>query len=149
MVVKEIATDRAPGLDGYIGVFLKESWETIKDDILAAVNYFYNQHDQHLSHLNTAHLVLIPKKLDATTVSDYRPISLTHSIVKLISKVMATRLAGCIDSLVSRAQSAFIKKRSIHDNFVYTQILIKELHRARIPTLFLKLDIAKAFDNIR
>ena len=50
---------------------------------------------------------------------------------------------------MSRAQSAFIKKRSIHDNFLYTQNLIKELHRAKIPSLVLKLDIAKAFDSVR
>ena len=50
---------------------------------------------------------------------------------------------------MSRAQSAFIKKRSIHDNFLYTQNLVKDLHRAKIPALFLKLDIAKAFDSVR
>ena len=39
--------------------------------------------------------------------------------------------------------------RSFHDNFLYTQNLIRELHRAGKPTLFLKLDIAKAFDTVR
>jgi hypothetical protein len=51
--------------------------------------------------------------------------------------------------MVSRAQSAFIKKRSIHDNFLYTQNLIRAVHRVRKPTLFLKLDIAKAFDTVK
>jgi len=50
---------------------------------------------------------------------------------------------------MSRAQSAFIKRRSVHDNFLYTQNIIRELHRAGKPTLFLKLDIAKAFDTVR
>ena len=94
-------------------------------------------------------MVLIPKKSDANCVKDFRPISLTHSVAKLISKLMANRLAGCLDQLISRAQSAFIKKRSIHDNFLYTQNLIKELYRAKYPALFLKLDIAKAFDTVR
>lgn len=62
---------------------------------------------------------------------------------------MANRLGAYLDSLVSRSQSAFIKKRSIHDNFLFTQNLIKELYRAKKPTLFLKLDIAKAFDTVR
>ena len=62
---------------------------------------------------------------------------------------MANRLAGSLDLLVSRAQSAFIKQRSIHDNFLYTQSLIKEVYRAKYPALFLKLDIAKAFDSVR
>ena len=105
--------------------------------------------DLHFKHLNSAHVVLIPKKSDAICVGDYRPISLTHSVAKLVSKLMANRLAGSLDLLVSRAQSAFIKRRSIHDNFLYTQNLIKELHRAKYPALFLKLDIAKAFDSVR
>ena len=116
---------------------------------MQAVEYFYDQHGQHLSHLNSAHIILIPKKADATTVTDFRPISLTHSIAKIFSKLLASRLGPELNALVSRAQSAFIKKRSIHDNFLYTQNLIKALHRSKQPGLFLKLDIAKAFDTVR
>jgi len=148
-VVKELKSDKAPGPDGFIGIFYKSCWGVIKEDLKAAINFFYAQHDQHFKHLNSAHVVLIPKKSDAICVGDYRPISLTHSVAKLVSKLMANRLAGSLDLLVSRAQSAFIKRRSIHDNFLYTQNLIKELHRAKYPALFLKLDIAKAFDSVR
>lgn len=70
-------------------------------------------------------------------------------MAKLISKILATRLAPKLHALVSKAQSAFIKRRSIHDNFLYTQNIIKALHRAKRPGLFLKLDIAKAFDSVR
>jgi hypothetical protein len=74
--------------------------------------------------------VPLPKKEDAKVVGDFRPISLSHSIVKLISKMLAARLSSDLDLLVSRAQSAFIRKMSIQDNFLYTQNLIRELHRA-------------------
>ena len=114
---------------------------------MAAVNFFYNQHDQHFQHLNSAHLILLPKKSDAMRNGDFRPISLTHIIAKIVSKLLATRLAPYLNQLVSRAQSTFIRK-SIHDNFLYTQNLIQELHRLKIPALFLKLDIAKAFDSV-
>jgi hypothetical protein len=107
------------------------------------------QHDQHFTLINNAHIILLPKRDDAKFVTDYRPISLSHSAGKVISKLLATRLAGELNQLVSRAQSAFIKKRSIHDNFLYTQNIIKELNRVGLPTLFLKLDIAKAFDTVR
>ena len=109
---------------------------------------FFNQHDQHFQLLNTAHLILIPKKSDAQRVGEYRPISLTHSVAMIVSKLLATRLAPFLSRLISRAQSAFLKKRSINDNFLYTQNLIRDLHRLKIPALFLKLDIAKAFDSV-
>ena len=99
--VQDIASDKAPGPDGFIGVFYKASWDTIKLDLLAAANFFFNCHDQHFNLLNNAHIVLLPKKEDAKTAGDFRPISLSHSIVKLISKLLATKLS---------TQSAFIKK---------------------------------------
>ena len=105
------------------------SWGVIKEDLLAAVNFFFNQHEQHFQHLNSAHLILIPKRSDAQQIGEYRPISLTHSVAKIVSKLLAIRLAPFLNQLVSRAQSAFIKKRSIHDNCLCTQNLVRDLHR--------------------
>jgi hypothetical protein len=50
--------------------------------------------------------------------------------------------------MVSSSQSAFVKKRCIHDNFVLVQGLVKEFHRKKTSALFIKLDIAKAFDSV-
>jgi hypothetical protein len=36
----------------------------------------------------------------------------------------------------------------IHDNFVYVQQVIKDLHKRKIPALFIKLDISKIFDVV-
>jgi hypothetical protein len=36
----------------------------------------------------------------------------------------------------------------IHDNFVYVQQVIKDLHKRKIPALFIKLDISKVFDIV-
>lgn len=148
-ILQDLASEKAPGPDGFIGLFFKKSWQLIKSDVLLAVQYFFQCHCQHLPLLNTAHIVLVPKKADAKCVTDFWLISLTHSIAKLFSKLLANRLAPELNELVSQAQSAFIKMRSIQDNFLYTQNLIKALYRSKQPGLFLKLDIAKAFDTER
>jgi hypothetical protein len=93
-------------------------------------------------------MTLIPKKLEAVEAKDFRPISLVHSFAKLATKMMANRLAPYLDRLVASNQSAFIKGRSIHDNFMLVQQTIKVLHRHKIASLFLKLDISKAFDSV-
>jgi hypothetical protein len=67
--------------------------------------------------LNTAHIVLLPKKNDAMDAKDYRHVSLMHSATKILCKLLANRLAPELHHLVSNGQSAFIKKRSIQDNF--------------------------------
>lgn len=149
LVIQDLTAEKAPGSDGFIGRFFKSCWITVKDDVMSAMDFFFAQHDQHFKQLNTLHMVLLPKKLNPGNIGDYRPISLTHSVAKLISKVLATRLAEKLNILVSRAQSAFINKRCIQDNFLYTQNVIRELQRAKVPALFLKLDIAKAFDSVR
>ena len=50
--------------------------------------------------LNSAYITLLPKKKDATSVKDYEPISLVHSFAKLVTKLMANRLAGHLDQMV-------------------------------------------------
>ena len=54
-------------------------------------------------------------------MSEYRPISLINSLVKIITKILANRLTPYMNELVSHAQNAFIKKRCIHNNFLYVQ----------------------------
>jgi hypothetical protein len=71
-----------------------------------------------MAKLNGASITLIPKKEDAELASDYMPISLIHSLAKLISKVLALRLSVHINGLVSHAQSAFIKGRCTQENFL-------------------------------
>jgi hypothetical protein len=98
--------------------------------------------------INEANIVLLPKKQDAATVADYRPISLINSVIKIITKILANRLAPHMNKLVSITQNGFIKKRCIHDNFLYAQRTIQLLHKKKQPALFIKLDISKAFDSI-
>jgi hypothetical protein len=60
--------------------------------------------------LNSANIILLPKKADVMQVTDFRPISLIHSFAKLFAKLLANMQALLLDSLVSKCQRAFIKK---------------------------------------
>jgi len=62
--------------------------------------------------------------------------------------VLARRLAPYMNDLVRYNQSAFIQSRLIHENYRAVQSTAKLLHRARIPSVLVKLDIAKAFDTV-
>jgi hypothetical protein len=116
---------------------------------MRAINLFGDLHVANFHWLNSANIALLPKKDGAEEISDFRPISLIHGIAKIIAKMLSLRLAPHMDDLVSKAQSAFIKKRSIHDNFLYVKNLVARLHKRKIPALLFKLDIRKAFDSVR
>jgi hypothetical protein len=103
---------------------------------------------QGLQFLNQSYAMLIPKKTNPQRVSDYRPTSLTHSFAKIISKLVANRLGPELHHLVSINQTTFIKSGCIHDNFVFVQQVVKYLHKKKVSTLFIKLDISKAFDIV-
>jgi mannosylglycoprotein endo-beta-mannosidase len=116
---------------------------------MAAIHAFYDLRCRDLNLLNKVAIVLLPKKEGAEDVRNFRPISLIHAVAKIITKVLALRLAPLLSQLISTTQSAFIKKRSIHDNFLYVRNLTRRFHRTKTPTLLLKLDISKAFDSVR
>jgi hypothetical protein len=140
--------ENAPGPDGFIGAFYSKCWKIVKGDVNAVVIQLSQLRGDTFHLLNTANIVLLPKKEKAERVREYRPISLVHSVAKIFSKILANRLGPRLSELVSSSQSAFVKKRCIHDNCILVQGIIKNLHSKKTPALFLKLDIAKAFDSI-
>ncbi|WVZ71862.1 hypothetical protein U9M48_020394 [Paspalum notatum var. saurae] len=147
-VVKELPDEKAPGPDGFTGLFYKYAWTVIKPDVLRVFNAFWSQDTRSLSLLNDAYLVLLKKKPDAAEIREFGPISLVHSMCKLITKVLSVRLAPKLNDLIHFNQSAFIKSRCIHDNFQAVQLACKYLHRKKVPAVFLKIDLARAFDSV-
>jgi hypothetical protein len=77
----------------------------VKDDLLRALNKFYDLNDPSFNSLNTAFYVLIPKNEAPTQISHYRPISLIHVFAKLLSKILASRLQPRMDELVPPAKA--------------------------------------------
>lgn len=140
--ISAVPSDRASGSDRFTGRFCQVCWPLIKEDIMMAISAVWS----HRFH-NTAYISLLPKMMDAPNVKDFQPISLVHSFAKLLTKVLANRLAGRLHELVTHNQSAFIKGRFIQDNFMLVQQLARFLQQKQ-PSILLKLDISKAFDSV-
>jgi hypothetical protein len=119
--IKQMPSDKASGPDGFTGRFYKVCWPTIKKDIMAAVAAVWRKDFRNFRALNSAFVILLPKIENPSNAKEFRPISLIHSFAKLITKILANRLGGQLDSMVSKNQSAFIKGRFIQDNFMLIQ----------------------------
>ncbi|XP_073367720.1 uncharacterized protein [Aegilops tauschii subsp. strangulata] len=148
-VIKCMPMDKAPGPDGFTGRFYATCWHIIREDFMRALEEFHGGNMQGLHAINKATVSLLPKKIRAIDIKDYSPVSLNHSAVKIFDKILATRLADDLPQLVGNHQNAFVRGRSLHDNFMLVQGTACRLHALKDPTLLLKLDISKAFDSVQ
>lgn len=61
--------------------------------------------------VNVTYIALILKKSKSLQISDFRPISLTTVLYRLIAKTMAERLKCMLASTIAENQLAFVKGR--------------------------------------
>ncbi|XP_019451698.1 PREDICTED: uncharacterized protein LOC109353792 [Lupinus angustifolius] len=129
--VFDLNGEGAPGPDGFGGCFYQAFWDII--DI------------QLLPNLNSNNVILFPKTPGADRIEEFRPIALANFQFKIITKVIADRLAR----IISPQQKGFIKDRKIHDCICIASEAINLLdHKTFGGNLAIKLDIKKAFDTM-
>jgi hypothetical protein len=68
--------------NGFIGAFYH--WDVVKGDGIATVQQLSHLRGSMLNLLNTANIVLLPKKEQVHQIRDYRPISLVYCVAKKI-----------------------------------------------------------------
>ncbi|KAL9685346.1 hypothetical protein QQ045_022795 [Rhodiola kirilowii] len=84
-------------------------------------------------------------------MEDLRTISLCSVAVKIITKVLAARLQGILNQVISHYQSAFIKGRIITDNFIIAHEISHVLKSSKSRKDFsasIKVDMSKAYDRV-
>jgi hypothetical protein len=140
--------DSAPGPDGFGGFFYQNYWDIIKDDVVNAVLQFFND-GWILPNYNSNTIILIPKIPNADSIEQYRPVAMANFKFKIITKVLADRLATILPSIISKEQRGFIKGRNIKDCICLTSEAINLLDKKAFGgNVALKIDISKAFDTL-
>ena len=112
--VDDCSGSKAPGPDGLNFNFIKRYWEILKVDFHKCVAHF-EATGRLTKGANPSFITLVPKIKDPIEISDFRPIRLIGCVYKVISKVLASRLAKVIDKIISPNQTAFIAGRQILD----------------------------------
>lgn len=106
-VVFSMEHNSAPGLDGFPAEFYQVFWNVIKGDLLAMFAEFHAG-TLPLKSLNFGVITLLPKKADASSIQQYRPICLLIVSFNLFTRVGMRRLTSVADKIIRPTQTAFL-----------------------------------------
>ena len=134
-VIKNLPSDKSPDPNGFNTDFVKKCWPIIKEDFYNLCNDFY-EGEISLQSINGSYIALILKFDGAIKASDFRPISLLNTSMKVITKLLANRLQGVIQSLIHKNQFCFIQSRTIQDCFAWALEYLYTCHKSRRNLLF-------------
>nr|GEX34392.1 reverse transcriptase [Tanacetum cinerariifolium] len=109
---KQLEGLKAPGEDGFSGIFYQKYWLLIRNSICKAIRYFFDTGDM-LPELNKTLVVLIPKTPAPEALTQFQPISLCNFIYRIIFRVLSNRLKPLMSKIISPQQSAFIPGRQM------------------------------------
>ncbi|OMO96873.1 hypothetical protein CCACVL1_04750 [Corchorus capsularis] len=87
----QLGTHKAPGQDGFNGLFFQQLWVFVGDTVTRAAMGFFAGGFM-LRELNNTCIVLIPKTNSPEEVTQYRSISLYNFTYKVISRILVNRL---------------------------------------------------------
>ena len=150
LALKQMDVDMAPSTDGLPPLFYKQFWDKVGREVTEAVLSALNTGTIPKA-INHTFLTLIPKIQSPRKVTDFRPISLSNVLYKLIAKVLANRLKPRLPQLISETQSAFMSERLITNNILVAHETLHHLKSKRfgkIGFMALKLDMRKAYDKV-
>ena len=143
-----IGNEKAPGPDEFSSHFFKTAWSVVEHDVISAIMQFFHSNSM-LPAFNSTSIALVPKTQSPCTIKDFRPISCCSVVYKCITKILSNRLKSHMSAIISCNQSAFIAGRSITDNVLMTQELVRGYGRNTLsPRCAIKVDLQKAFDSI-
>lgn len=98
------------------------------------------------SSLRKNRTTLLPKKGDMTKVGNWRPVTVSSLLLRLIHKIIAARITKHVP--LHHSQRGFTPQDGIMANTQLLQALIQEQRRKGKSLYLVSIDLAKAFDKV-
>jgi len=99
---------------------------------------------------NEASIISVPKKGDPTNCDNYRGISLINNGIKLITKIVTTRISeyGLRNNFIRPEQFGFCNKEESVRLFISIREICQRRQNDKQETYLVFLDLKKAYDSV-
>ena len=145
--VNQMASGRAPGIDGLSTDFYKRFWNILGHDLHGVLLECFRTGSLPVS-CQRAVLSLLPKKGDLALIKNWRPVALLCTDYKVLSRALSNRLKDILGILVHTDQSYCVPDRKIMDNIFLIRDIIDVCRSDNEDFGIVSLDQEKAFDRL-
>lgn len=148
--IKELPTNKSPGIDGIGSLFYKTFALEISVILAEVFSDIYKRNLLPPS-MRKALTVLIPKKMDGTIrreVRDYRPISLLTTDYKILAKILARRLQLVLPEVIGKHQVYGCKGRNITRHLHIMRTIWETASGTKASVAVMQADLSQAFDRV-
>ena len=145
-VLDSFQDNKTPGSDGIPIEFYKRFWHLIEEPFISCVNECFEKGELACSQKQAVITLIEKKGKDRLFLENWRPISLLNVDVKIMSKVIATKIKNVLPTIVHHNQTGFINDRYIGETVRSIFDLMDFTLSKNIPGLLIFIDFHKAFD---
>ena len=90
---------------------------------------------------------MLPKKLRAKQVTDFRPIANLRLLYKVFAYLLLGRLEHVLDAQQPEEQHGFRAGRRLEEHLLSANLLLDKAEASGFPVWIISLDLSKAFDR--
>ena len=144
-VKKRISNGKCPGVDGISPEILK--YCDLDETILQYANKLMIDGEKP-EQWSLIDIVPLPKSGDLSLYANYRGISLSSIVSKLVNRMLLNRIQPKLDQHLRPNQNGFRPKRSTTSHILALRRIIEGVKRNNLKAVLLFVDFSKAFDSV-
>lgn len=148
MAVKQLKSNKCPGLDGFPVEFYRKFWNILGKPLHMLITKNVENNILHITARDGIISLMDKPDKDHLKIGNWRPLSLLNTDYKIYAKILANRLDQVLPYLISANQIGFMKGRSISDNLSTLLAIVQHCETNNEAALIMAVDMFKAFDSV-